>query len=122
LEFINVMVSVNGKPAAVPLNALKLERISLRKTPVCTSTFDTWPPTVFEPSDGNGPCVSVEYRTHEFAFAALLLELLDELLTALALELELEASAVVPVPAALSPPPHPARNAVALVPIIMPNT
>jgi len=42
----------------------KLLRMSLRTTPLCVSTFDTMPFTVFEPSDGYGPFVSVGSARH----------------------------------------------------------
>src|SRR5262245_49391161 len=44
---------VSGTPSAVPLSPPKLERMSLRTTPVVDSTFGP-----LEPSPGYGPCVS----------------------------------------------------------------
>ena len=48
-----VSTIVSGTPSAVPFRPAKLERMSLRTTPVELSTFGP-----FEPSPGNGPCVS----------------------------------------------------------------
>jgi hypothetical protein len=48
---------VSGLPSAVPLSPAKLERISLRTTPVWPSTSSP-----FDPSPGNGPPVSCGMR------------------------------------------------------------
>src|SRR5689334_22611126 len=49
----------NGTPAAVPLMPAKLDRISLRTTPLDVSTFGP-----FDPSPGYGPSVSCGTRAH----------------------------------------------------------
>src|SRR5262245_41912872 len=48
-----VSAIVSGMPSAVPLRPTKLERMSLRTTPVWFSTLGP-----FEPSPGYGPAVS----------------------------------------------------------------
>src|SRR5262245_36448941 len=47
------MMSVSGTPSALPDKPAKLERMSLRTTPLAPSTLGP-----FDPSPGYGPCVS----------------------------------------------------------------
>jgi len=54
-----VSAIVSGTPLAVPDKPAKLERISLRTTPLRPSTFGP-----FDPSPGYGPCVSFGIRLH----------------------------------------------------------
>jgi hypothetical protein len=49
--------TISGTPSAVPDRPAKLERMSLRTTPVWFRTFGP-----FEPSPGNGPAVSFGIR------------------------------------------------------------
>jgi len=62
---VNSMVS--GTPAAVPFRPAKLDRMSLRTTPPSDRTLGP-----FEPSAGNGPCVSSGIRALQDPPAVLL--------------------------------------------------
>jgi hypothetical protein len=48
----SVMVKVTGTPGAVVVEPMKLERMSLRVTPLTVSTFDETPEEVLVPSAG----------------------------------------------------------------------
>src|SRR5262245_7087414 len=56
--FAKVISSVNGTPGALLVEMPKLLRMSLRTTPLCSSTLERLPLALLLPSEGNGPLVS----------------------------------------------------------------